>query len=205
MSLAYDNYIILHKQYVVLAHTWILDNIDIHELFKILNENPENPDTYYLFDKTIMLAHDESKYNPDEYDAYDNYFYNGGYSTEEGKLAFETAFLHHMHKNPHHWQYWVLIDDDKKTYKNGLKPIDIPNHYIMEMICDWWSFSWKEYFATEKADSLYEIFKWYDAHKDHIIFTESTRKKVEGLLETIRNRIDFVPIEKYISMMEDKA
>ena len=33
--------------------------------------------------------------------------------------------------------------------------LEMPYDYIIEMICDWWSFSWQ-------SGNLYEIFKWYE-------------------------------------------
>ena len=37
----------------------------------------------------------------------------------------------------------------------------MPYDYILEMICDWWSFSWQ-------SGDLYEIFKWYEDHSKYI-------------------------------------
>ena len=59
----------------------------------------------------------------------------------------------------------------------------MPSIYILEMVCDWWSFSWA------KGD-LTEIFKWYDEHKDHMILHTETRKKIDILLGAIREYTD---------------
>lgn len=56
--------------------------------------------------------HDMSKNTPDEYTPYDNYFY--GEQTPAIIEAFNRAWLMHIHRNPHHWQYWVLINDEPK-------------------------------------------------------------------------------------------
>lgn len=90
------------------------------------------------------------------------------------------AWLHHIHENPHHWQYWVLVNDDPEE---GAIALDIPYKYVIEMICDWWSFSWK-------TGNLYEIFDWYDAHKNHMILSEYTRELVEEILEKIKVKLD---------------
>ena len=55
--------------------------------------------------------------------------------------------------------------------------------YIIEMICDWWAFSWKK-------GELYEIFSWYDKHKDYMKLSPKTRKKVEDILDIIREKLD---------------
>ena len=78
------------------------------------------------------LVHDMSKFRPDEWGPYVQYFY--GTSVEEQlalgayneptaaelvkefqkmvEPAFNLAWLKHQHRNPHHWQYWVLREDN---------------------------------------------------------------------------------------------
>ena len=51
------------------------------------------------------------------------------------------------------------------------------------MIGDWWSFSWK-------TGNLYEIFDWYDTHKNRMILSEHTRELVEEILEKIKVKLD---------------
>ena len=59
----------------------------------------------------------------------------------------------------------------------------MPDCYIIEMICDWWSFSWKQ-------ENLYEIFKWYEERKDYIKLSDYTRKKVEDILNKMHIILD---------------
>lgn len=54
----------------------------------------------------------------------------------------------------------------------------MPDNYIIEMICDWWSFSWDK-------GKLDEIFDWYEEHKGYMKLSYSTREKVEDILERI--------------------
>ena len=54
--------------------------------------------------------------------------------------------------------------------------------YIIEMICDWWSFSWEQ-------DDLFQIFDWYDKHKKQIKFSRNTRKTVEDILRKLKEKI----------------
>lgn len=168
MSQQYSDYIYSHKDYVRMAFEWLLENtpeIFDDELFKAKCFN-------------LIRCHDESKMSADEYDAYDAYFY-GNERTKEIEDDFNRAWLMHIHRNPHHWQYWILINDDPEE---GDIILDMPNQYIIEMICDWWSFSWK------KGD-LYEIFNWYEKRKDHIKLSYITRVKVEGLLALMHCRL----------------
>lgn len=167
MSARYDEYIIEHANNVIEAAEWLRRNIpslDINEVYGL---------------GCNLQAHDNSKYSKEEYDAYDAYFY-GGEKTKEVEEAFNYAWLHHIHNNPHHWQYWVLINDDPEE---GTVALDIPYKYVIEMICDWWSFSWK-------SGNLYEIFDWYDAHKKRMILSEHARELVEQILGQIKEKLD---------------
>jgi hypothetical protein len=121
-------------------------------------------------------AHDLSKYTEEEYDPYDNYFY--GNKTEKVKREFDYAWLNHIHQNPHHWQYWVLINDE-----DGTKALEMPENYVVEMVSDWWAFS-------HKSGNLYEIFDWYKKNKKRQILHENTRKLVEEILDKIKEGLD---------------
>ena len=131
------------------------------------------------YDWQIGFGHDASKSTPDEYDAYDAYFYGNNKSYAVVK-AFNYAWLHHIHSNPHHWQFWILINDDPDE---GMVIMDMPYNYIIEMICDWWAFSWA-------SGNLDEIFNWYDQHKDYIKLSDQTRKTVEDILSKIKEKLD---------------
>lgn len=93
--------------------------------------------------------------------------------------AFNRAWLMHIHRNPHHWQHWVLINDEPKE---GTILIEMPYPYIIEMICDWWAFSWI------KGD-LSEMFAWYKDHESYIKLHNNTRSIVEEILEMIRTKL----------------
>ena len=165
MSLKYDDYLNQHILNVANASDWIRQNIGLDVNSFDISSN--------------VFIHDDSKYSKEEYDAYDAYFY-GRKRTKEVKDNFNYAWLHHIHNNPHHWQYWVLINDDPD---NGIVALDIPYKYVIEMICDWWSFSWR-------TGNLYEIFNWYDKHKDYMILSENTRELVEDILAQIKKKLD---------------
>lgn len=170
MSIEYDNYLKQHRGNVYRAYEWIRDNLP--EILK--------PDEYHDYETQIMMGHDCSKtYDVEEYRAYDAYFYGGNRSSYVVR-DFNYAWLRHIHMNPHHWQHWVLINDDPGE---GETCLDMPHHYIVEMICDWWAFSWS-------SDNLYEIFSWYDAHKDHIKLSDKTRATVNDILYKIKNKLD---------------
>lgn len=170
MSTEYNNYLNEHIANVNKALIWMADNLSISELG--LNHN--------ALSQAIDEAHhhDESKYSDREYGAYDAYFYGGNRSFKVVQ-DFNYAWLHHIHHNPHHWQYWVLFEDDPKGGK-PYKALEMPHNYILEMIADWWTFSWK-------AGDLGEIFKWYADHKEKMVLGDKTRKLVEKVLDKMRD------------------
>lgn len=167
MSKEYDDYLKKHVANVRVGFEWLRKHLP--ELFE---DEPAN--------LMISIAcHDLSKYNSEEYYAYDNYFYGNNRSYEVVE-SFKYAWLEHIHNNCHHWQYWVLINDDPK---NGITVLDMPYEYIIEMICDWWAFSWA-------SGNLYEIFSWYETRKDYIKLSDNTRKTVEDILDKIKSKLD---------------
>lgn len=165
MSYQYDEYLKRHKAGVEAAYMWLCDNTGE------CNLNTGN----------LIRVHDASKTDAEEYNAYDAYFY-GNNRSHKVMEDFNRAWLHHIHHNPHHWQYWVLLEDDPSTGKDYIC-LDMPIDYIIEMICDWWSFS----FAN---GDLYEIFNWYDTHKKTMKLSSNTRKTVERYLDTIKTTLD---------------
>lgn len=172
MSYEYDNYLVQHIDNVYKGYEWIKDNIP-----GLLKGD---------YDYELQLKyHDGSKYNILEYVPYDSYFYGGNRSSQVVQ-DFNYAWLRHIHNNPHHWQHWVLINDDPNE---GEKLMDMPYNYIIEMICDWWAFSWSK-------NNLYEIFDWYNEHKDYIKLSDKTRTTVEDILEKIKKVLDDSIIDK---------
>lgn len=169
MSREYDTYLQAHKVNVTKAFHWIRENLP--ELIdKVRGVDLEHQ---------ICFAHDASKSELDEYEAYDAYFY-GGNRSYQCVQDFNYAWLRHQNRNEHHWGYWVLWNDDPDK---GMVILDMPYNYILEMVCDWWAFSWAN-------GDLTEIFNWYDEHKDYMKLSDKTRKTVESILEKIREKLD---------------
>jgi len=170
MSDQYNEYLEEHIGAVQKAAQWMVDNLpSATEL--------SNYDRVEFLNLT--KEHDESKFSEEEYFAYGEYFY--GTPDED---AFNLAWLHHIHNNPHHWQHWVLVNDDG-TVGDSCKVValEMPKFHALEMIADWWSFSWR-------SGNLPEVFDWYESHKDCIILHPNTRKYVESVLDEIREAID---------------
>lgn len=166
MSEQYDKYLKEHIDNVQRA--W-------NELKPILPEKI----TEEIFDISmvdyLIKHHDESKYEICEYEPYDNYFYTE--KTDENREEIDKAFAYawniHQKINAHHWQYWVLLNDDGTT-----KVLDMSIEFILEMFCDWWSFSWKQ-------NNPREILDFYKDNRDKMQLSEYTQNIVENLLSIV--------------------
>lgn len=170
MSQQYDDYLFEHRYNLKLGLDWFKTYMP--ELFDSLGGDVD-------IEQQVVFAHDASKDGQDEYDAYDAYWYGKNRSFKVVE-EYNYAWLHHKHNNPHHWQYWVLFNDESEE---GLTILEMPMNYIIELLCDWWSFGWKE-------EDLYSTHKWYAERKDYIKFHPKTRKIVEGILAKMKEILD---------------
>lgn len=78
-------------------------------------------------------THDRSKWSEAEFPGYARHFKGGG-----APDLFASAWLHHIHHNPHHWQHWIFSDGyapKNSQVENGV--VAMPNVYALEMIADW--------------------------------------------------------------------
>lgn len=139
------------------------------------------------------LTHDLSKLHPTEWFAYAEMFFGIGkldngfdkawnrqYLKETGKLlphhltkqgvkdSFDRAFLHHVHNNSHHWQHWVLLNND-----GTISVLEMPIKDAQEMVCDWIGAG-----ITKGND----VEKWYEDHRDKMLLHPNTRQFVEFLI-----------------------
>lgn len=125
------------------------------------------------------IVHDWSKLTPSEWFPYVNRFYlsdynhqKEGYFHEPNGCAFDYAWLYHQRRNPHHWQYWVLVQDEEPTIV-----LDMPYKYLLEMVCDW--------YGAGMAQGKPDIKAWYLKNKDRIKLSDKTRFLVERELDTL--------------------
>jgi len=147
----------------------------------------ETPVVIMETDERMRLAeniriHDCTKYSRAEFEGYRQWFF-----PEEGKHKelneFQKAWHHHQSNNPHHWEYWVMVDKCKMV------PIAIPYMYILEMLIDWSAMSLK--FGDLPTEFYYK-------NKENMILHDGTRKYIEKLL-SIFNVIVFNIREKQIN------
>ena len=130
-----------------------------------------------------LVIHDWSKLTRAEWGPYVTKFY-GNWGHADGladadaigarvNAAFDAAWLHHQHRNPHHWQYWRLKEDLGKE-----KLIEMPEHFIREMTADWMG-------AGRAITGKWEVASWYAKNREKIMLAPDTRLAVEALIAQI--------------------
>jgi hypothetical protein len=132
------------------------------------------------------LVHDLSKWRPSEFIPYARFFYGdfppmdevkhiphlySGRVKEQVAYEFDVAWLLHQKRNPHHWQFWILHEDD-----GGEKVLPMPEKYVKEMLCDWWGAS----VATGNGGKSKD---WYEKVKKHTKMHAETRAYFEKAIQ----------------------
>ena len=110
------------------------------------------------------LLHDNSKFSLDEFIPYMKFFY-GNKVIEPA--VFDLAWLKHLHRNKHHWQYWVLKEDD-----GGLIAMEMSKRYMKEMFADWIGAG----IAITGADNL-DV--WYATACKTMLLHKNTKRWIE--------------------------
>lgn len=125
----------------------------------------------------LGVLHDWSKLRPDEFLPYAQFFYGNnakerrdatGYykPTDTGNPAFDFAWLLHQKRSRHHWQWWLLPEDE-----GGIKVLDMPLRYRKEMLADWR--------GAGQALGTPDVVAWYQANKDKMQLHPATRTWIE--------------------------
>jgi hypothetical protein len=120
-----------------------------------------------LFNEMIQ-EHDDSKFSEEEFEPYAQKWFGDG----KKSLAYEEAWKHHWTNNEHHPEFWLGED--------------MPYIYILEMLCDWGSFSIKSGDFRELSDFYYS--KARDDEEKNL--SENTKVIIEEILEKIKSIIE---------------
>lgn len=122
------------------------------------------------------LVHDLSKYSIKE--ARISKYYGKGKSPHQWcreQIGYSPSWLHHYHKNKHHWEYW--LDDDE----NGVFiPIKMPYKYVIESFCDMVGAS--KAYALTKWEPKMPIDYWNAKCEGKRIMHEDSKKLLVDLL-----------------------
>ena len=148
----YKDYVVAHKERVKKFADWLEENCQ--EVF-------EDVDLDAFHD--IIEEHDESKFSEEEFEPYAQKWFGDKKKTPE----YDRAWEHHYMSNEHHPEYWLGED--------------MPYLYILEMICDWGSFSIDKGDLKELSDFYFNKAK-EDPEKN---LSEATKEIIEDILSRI--------------------
>ncbi len=148
----YKDYIVAHKERVAQFADWLKTNCP--EVFEGVD-----PDVFM----DLIKEHDESKFSEEEFEPYAQKWHGNGIKTPE----YEKAWKHHWMNNEHHPEYWLGED--------------MPLIYILEMICDWGSFSIASKDFNELSDFYFNKAK-EDPEK---MLSDATQEIIEDILSRI--------------------
>ena len=95
-----------------------------------------------------------------------------GYFTKE---RYNYAWLHHQRRNPHHWQYWYLMQDNDPDF-----PLPMPKEYVLEMVADWAG-------AGRAITGKWDVSGWYAKNADKIKIDCYTRDIVETAISKLES------------------
>lgn len=129
------------------------------------------------------LKHDSSKSLPSEWFPYVNFFDSkkrkqirnktGYYKpTDTGDTAFDFAWLLHQKRNDHHWQWWILPEDE-----GGIKVLPMSKDARLEMLCDWCGAS-----KAQGHGGWVGVKEWYVTNNKKMTLHPDTRKFIEDYL-----------------------
>jgi hypothetical protein len=153
----YKKYIEEHKDRVRQFAEWLRG--ELPEIFDGIDFDDFNE---------LIQEHDESKFSEEEFEAYAQHFY-GANKNKKNDFEFEDAWKHHWTHNEHHPEFWLGED--------------MPLIYILEMLCDWGSFS----IASGDFGELSKFY--YDKAKDdeEKNLSENTKAIIEEILDKINS------------------
>jgi hypothetical protein len=139
------------------------------------------------------IVHDASKFLPSEWLPYANYFYGptgpppGTFNYSDPSVspnragnvdrwnrarveAFDAAWNRHQKRNPHHWQFWLLVRDTGESV-----PLPMPDRYVREMVADWVG-------AGRAITGRVEVAGWYAKNRDRMRLAPETREAAGALI-----------------------
>lgn len=155
----YKQYVLTHKKNVEKFANWLKTNCP--EVFEGVDLGAFNE---------VISEHDESKFSVEEFEPYANFWYNDQ-DHYDYDPAYEAAWEHHWMNNEHHPEHWLGED--------------MPLIYILEMICDWGSFSIAKGDLSEVIDYYYE----QACDDDEKNLSDNTKEIIEDILRQIESVI----------------
>lgn len=134
-----------------------------------------------------LIVHDWSKFTRIEFKGYAEHFYGAdrGTPNRPSSRQFVYAWVHHIHYNPHHWNYWAVVGSSGQ-----IKAHKMPDRYIREMVADWVGA------GRSITGNWMGILTWYKQEKNRMVLEVTTRDRVEQLMtEKIKPWLEKLCIE----------
>ena len=153
----YREYVVAHKERVKQFADWLEENLP--ELF-------DNIDLDAFHE--VIEEHDDSKFGEEEFEPYAAHFYGA----KDNDFEYDKAWEHHWLTNEHHPEHWLGED--------------MPLIYILEMLCDWGSFSIEKKDFNELIDYYYEQAR-DDEEKN---LSDNTKLIIEEILDKIKSVLE---------------
>ncbi|MEG0423730.1 MAG: DUF5662 family protein [Erysipelotrichaceae bacterium] len=124
------------------------------------------------------ILHDLSKYSWVEFSAGVKY-YQGNRSpidAQKEAVGYSLGWLHHKGRNKHHWEYWL------DNAQNGIKPLEMPVHYVVEMFCD--RIAASRIYQKENYNDRSAL-NYYLNGMNHIVMHEKTKILILDMLQHV--------------------
>ena len=138
------------------------------------------------------LLHDLSKYSPEEFWESVKYF-QGNYSPIKNckiENGYSKAWLHHIGRNKHHYEYWYDYDASVSS------PI-IPYKYFVEMVCD--SLAAGMIYQGKKWDNEYQMHYWLRVRENARIHPKMDKLLTKVYTDVAKKGLKSVLKKEYLS------
>lgn len=120
-----------------------------------------------------LVIHDWSKMLPSEWFPYVESFCGPQPPSEATNEAFINAWRLHHQRNPHHWQHWLVHEDD-----GPVQVLRMPDDLVREMVADWMG-------AGRAIHGRWDVVGWYAVNRGNIQLHPDVRAQVERLIDEV--------------------
>ena len=120
-----------------------------------------------------IIVHDLSKFSLTEIRHYSRQFFAP--DEEKNWDEFRRGWHHHVMRNPHHWEYWVL------SGRSVEKPMEMPEKFAREMVADWMA-------ASRAYTGSWDMHRWLCKNWNKVKLHPNTREFVLELLKNSGHR-----------------
>lgn len=127
--------------------------------------------------------HDLSKLSPAEFFPGARFYSDGSHSPtveERRECGYSRAWMHHMGRNRHHFEYWVDYRPGE-----GLRPVEMPPVFFCEMVCDRIAAS-KIYHGASYTDAT--ALEYFLNQRTKYFIHPNTEAHLEYVLTLLRDR-----------------